>query len=268
MTTVSLHHRPSTQLLNRYYQTGLVSIDGDTASKLDDFTALSSEIAKATPSLTDMNDYNPSNTAAQQCPTVGSEWQAASALPPTPNSELCGCMQKALTCNVAKSVNDDDIGDLFSTVCGLSKDACMGITNDPKKGTYGAYGMCNPREQIGWALNAYYEQQQSAGNGASACDFSGSAGTQSAVKPTGNCADLIKQAGAQGTGTVTAVPTAIGTGSSGGSGSGGSSGSSGSASGSPGSANLVSIPSFAFGALQMGLYVAVAVLSGVAMIWL
>lgn len=252
---------------------GLVSIDGNSASKLSDFTALSSQLAKATPSLTSMNDYNPSNTAAQQCPTVGSDWQAASALPPVPNSELCGCMAKALTCTVDKSVSDDDIGDLFSTVCGLSKDACAGITNDPKQGTYGAYGMCNPREKLGWALNAYYEEQSSKGNAASACDFKGSATTQSAVKPTGNCSALVKQAGAQGTGTVTAVPTAIGSGSSA-SGSGGNSGSSGSGSssssgtGSPsGSAGIV-VPSVGLGALQMGLYLAVAILSGAAMILL
>ena len=180
-------------------------------------------------------------------------------------------MEKALTCNVAKSVDDKDIADLFGTVCGLSKNACAGIQADASKGIYGAYGMCNGREQLGWALNAYYSEQLSGSNGgASACDFSGSATLQSAVTPTGQCSSLIKQAGGQGTGTVTAVPTG-GSSGSGGSGASGSSGSgssgSGSASGSPGAAGSVSAPSLNMG-FQLGAYIVVAMVSGVAMILL
>ncbi|RMZ89780.1 hypothetical protein DV736_g2989, partial [Chaetothyriales sp. CBS 134916] len=181
---------------------GLVTVSGNTVSTLADFNYLSSEIATISPSGVNSADYNPTNTAAASCPSVGTEWQAASALPPTPNAQLCDCMYSALTC-VPNDVSGDDVGDLFGIVCGLGKDVCAGITANATTGDYGAYGMCNSNQQLGWALNAYYDQQSASGNAASACDFSGSATTQSPTKPTGTCAALISQAGNNGQGTVT-----------------------------------------------------------------
>ena len=175
-------------------------------------------------------------------------------------------MDKALNCVPSSQINDKNIGDFFGLICGLSKSACAGIATNASTGDYGAYGMCNPMQQLGWALNSYYEQQLGAGNGASACDFSGSATTQAAVSPTGQCASLISQAGSAGTGTVTSAPTATG-GSSGGSSSGSSSGSgsssTGSSAGVPGQSALASLN---FGYLQMGLYVVCAVVAGTGMI--
>jgi len=246
-------------------------VDGNSASKLPDYTALSSQLALISPSGVNSASYSPSNSAAA-CPTVDSSWGAASALPPTPNSELCSCMDKALTCVPSSEVNTDNIGDFFGVLCGLGDGSqCDGIATNATSGDYGAYGMCDPMEQLGWALNAYYVQQQQAGNGASACDFSGSATTQAAVSPTGNCASLISQAGNAGTGTVTSAPT--GTGSSGGSGGSGgssSSGGSGSSSSSKGAAahGQSTVASLNFGSLQMGLYIVCAVFTGAGMILL
>ena len=177
-------------------------------------------------------------------------------------------MDKALNCVPSSQVNDDNIGDFFGLVCGLSKSACDGIAANATTGDYGAYGMCDPMQQLGWALNSYYEQQLAAGNGASACDFSGSATTQAAVSPTGQCSSLISQAGSGGTGTVTSAPTASGGSSGGSSGGGGSSSGSGSSStgssaGVPGQSALASLN---FGYLQMGLYVVCAVVAGAGMI--
>lgn len=232
-------------------------------SELPDYTALSIQLAAVTPSGVDAGSYTPTNTAPQACPTVDSSWQAVSALPPTPNQELCSCMDKALNCVPSSQVSNNTIGDLFGLVCGLSKNACAGIAANATTGDYGAYGMCNPMQQLGWALNAYYEEQLAAGNGASACDFSGSATTQAAVSPTGQCASLINQAGSGGTGTVTTAPTATG-GSSGGSGGSGSS-STGKSAGVPGQSTLASLN---FGYLQMGLYMVCAVVTGAGMILL
>lgn len=198
-------------------------------STLADFNALSSQIALISPTGVNSASYTPTNTVAASCPSVGPDWQAASALPPTPNEQLCECMFNALTC-VPNGVSTDDIGDLFGVVCGLGDNVCSGITANATLGNYGAYGMCNPEQQLGWALNTYYEEQLAAGNGASACDFSGSATTTSPTTPTGTCAELISQAGSGGTGTVTSAPS--GTGSSGGGSSGSGSSASGSSSGS------------------------------------
>ena len=222
------------------------------------------------PSGVNSNSYTPSHTAAQSCPTVGSDWEAATALPPTPNSDLCNCMYDALACVPSNQVSEDDIGTFFGLVCGLGNNVCAGIATNGTSGDYGAYGMCNSTQQLGWALDQYYLQQQASGNGASACDFSGSASTKAVVTPTGTCASLIQQAGSAGTGIVTSAPT--GTGSSGGSGSGSGSGSSGSGSSSSGSsfgvAGLSTMPSLNLGVLQIGVYLVCAFGAGAGMILL
>jgi len=167
-------------------------------------------------------------------------------------------MNDALKCVPSSQINTDNIGDFFGLVCGLSESACAGIAANATSGDYGAYGMCDPMQQLGWALNSYYEQQLAAGNGASACDFSGSATTQAATSPTGQCASLISQAGSAGTGTVTSAPTVTG-GSSGGSGSS----STGSSAGVPGQSTVASLN---FGYVQLGLYTVCAFIAGAGMI--
>ena len=247
---------------------GLVSVDGNSVSTLQDFSYLSAQIATVSPSAVNSASYTPTNSAAASCPSVGSAWQAASALPPTPNSELCSCMEEALVC-VPNDVAEDDIGTLFGYLCGVNDEVCAGITANATLGTYGSYGMCNPQQQLGWALNVYYNQQSASGNAASACDFSGSATTQKAVSPTGSCAALISQAGQNGQGTVTSAPTATGGSGSGSSASSASSGSSGSSGSSSSSAG---VPGFStpgsIGTLQIAVYVAVAFASGAGMILL
>ena len=169
-------------------------------------------------------------------------------------------MEKALTCVPSDRVTTDNVGDLFGLVCGLGKNVCAGINGNATTGSYGAYGMCDPLQQVGWALNAYYEQQVSAGNGASACAFSGSASTQAAHSPTGSCAALISQAGNGGTGTVTSAPSNTG----GGSGSNGGGSSSSSKGAAP--AAQASMPWLGWGALPMGVYVICAAVTGAGMI--
>lgn len=212
-------------------------------------------MASISPSGVNAGSYNPTNTQAAACPTTGSDWNAASNLPPTPNSELCDCMFKSLTC-VPNNVATDDVGKLFGIVCGLVDGVCDGIQANGSTGHYGAYGMCDPQQQLGFALNAYYQNQISAGNGASACGFSGSAKTQAAASPTGTCSGLIAQAGTAGTGTVTSQPTGTGSSSSG-------SGSTSSGAGVPG----VSFPSY-IGLMQIAVYLTVALVSGGGMILL
>ncbi|EHY55336.1 1 3-beta-glucanosyltransferase gel4 [Exophiala dermatitidis] len=238
---------------------GLVSVSGNSVSTLTDFENLSSQIAKVTPTGVKSSDYTPTNTKPAACPTVDADWKASSNLPPTPNKELCECMYNALTC-VPKDLDDDEVGDLFGIVCGLGSGTCDGITANGTTGKYGAYGMCNSQQQLGWALNNYYEQQVKAGNGASACDFSGSATTQSPTSPSGSCATLISQAGSAGTGTITSQPS--GTGSS-----GSSSGSSSSTKSHNAAAAGFSAPSY-IGTLQIALYVSMAFISGAGMILL
>lgn len=147
--------------------------------------------------------------------------------------------------------------DLYSTVCGYG--VCEGITGNATTGKYGAYSMCTTKQMLNWALNAYYEEQKEKGNGASACDFAGSATTTSTTSPTGTCSSLLKAVGTAGTGTVS-LSAAAGT-------STGDSGSSGSESSSAGVPGYMSYTA-TLGLGQLVVFVAVGVLSGTGMILL
>ena len=240
-----------------------MSVNGNSVSKLPDFDNLASQIAAVNPTGVSGASYNPSN-GAQACPTEDATWAVApTGLPPTPNEQLCECMYNALSCKPDNSVNSNNIGKLFGLVCGLSAAACEGIATNASAGNYGVFGMCNPQQQIGWALNDYYAEQTSAGNGNSACDFGGSATLTSAAQITGTCASLISQA-AGGTGTVTSAPTV--TGGSSGSSSSASSGSSSSSSGI--AAPMAHFTSVNVGFLQIAAYLLVAAGTGVGMILL
>lgn len=213
------------------------------------------------PSGVNSASYTPTNTVARSCPTTGSAWEAATALPPTPNQQLCSCMLPALSCVAKPNGNDTAVQSLFAEVCGLFQGVCNGITANATTGVYGAYSMCNATEQLSWAFNAYYQNQKGTQNN-DACDFNGAATTQAAASPTGSCAALISQAGSAGTGTVTSVPS--GTGSGGG--SGGSSSSSTAT--KKGAAGMVTVPSFSFGMLSLGIYVMAAAMVGAGMVLL
>lgn len=236
---------------------GLVEVDGNSVKPNDDFSALSKQIAKATPSGVKMDAYNPTNTAAAKCPTVNTEWGAESTpLPPVVNANLCSCMMDTVGCVVTDDVDEKDYGKLFGTVCGFKDgEYCSGVNKNTTNGPFGAYGMCAPKEQLAFALNAYYEGQKKASD---ACDFKGSATVKKAASTTAaNCASLMSQAGKDGTGTVAGGATAAGSGAS-----GSSTGSKGAA--APG----ITVSHVQVGILGISLYVLGALGSGMAMIFL
>ncbi|GAD93947.1 beta-1,3-glucanosyltransferase [Paecilomyces variotii No. 5] len=231
---------------------GVVSIEGDTIHTLTDFPYLSSQMAKAHPTGTNMAAYTPTATVNAACPTINATWQAGTVLPPTPDKELCSCMSESVTCRPKSGLSGKHVGNLLGIVCGLSEKACTGITGNATTGTFGAFSMCDANDQLAWALNAYYGEQKKAGNGASACEFKGSASSRSAPKPSGTCADLLSAAGGFGTGTVTAEAT----------GTGRSKPSKGVAASSMYTAQTITIPSVA----QIGLYLLCAFGTGMGMV--
>jgi 1,3-beta-glucanosyltransferase GAS1 len=236
---------------------GLVTVSGDTVSKLPDFTALSKQLAKATPSSTASSAYKVTNTAAQACPATGTAWAASSNLPPIANSDLCSCMVSSLSCVANKGLSGNETASLFSTVCGLDNSACNGIASNGTTGVYGAYSMCDAYSQLSFAMDQYYSTQ---GKASTACDFNGNAKTQSGSSSS-SCKALLNQAGTAGTGTVTTAPT--GTGSS-----SGTSSSSSSTTTKKSAAGAVIVPRFDMGLLQLSAYLVVAGAAGAGMILL
>ncbi|KAI9844456.1 MAG: 1,3-beta-glucanosyltransferase gas1 [Sclerophora amabilis] len=235
---------------------GLVSVEGDgSVSKLEDFEALSSQIAKATPTGVNSASYSPTNTKLRACPTTGPSWNASSELPPTPNQELCSCMMQSISCGPKPGLSDEETGELFGQVCGASEEACTGIAHDGSKGVYGAYSMCNSTEQLAWVLNAYYNESR-ASNRDRACDWDGQAQERNPGTLSGSCNELLGQAGDSGDGQVTSAPTATGAASP------------GAAATTTAAAGAITVPTFGLGLLQLGAYVGVALLTGAGMILL
>jgi len=241
---------------------GLVSVSNGAATKLPDFTALSSQLAIASPSSTAESAYTVVNTAAQACPTVDANWGASSNLPPIANADTCTCMLNSLSCVAKTGMSGAAIADLFNYICGNDNNACIGINSSAITGTYGAYSMCDSYHQLSFAMNGYYNDNKKA---ASACDFNGNATTQ-AASTASSCSSVLSAAGSAGTGSVTVVPTAAGSGS--GSGSGSSTGSGSSQSSSKSAAGGITIPQFDMGLLQLGVYVVAAMMTGAGMVLL
>jgi 1,3-beta-glucanosyltransferase GAS1 len=105
---------------------------------------------------------------------------------------------------VSASVDEEDYGDLFGTVCGLGDgNVCAGIAANASTGDFGAYGMCNDEEKLSFVFDRYYVSQNQARD---ACDFQGAAKLQDPQEAEGECAALLDQAGEDGTGNVDSRP--------------------------------------------------------------
>lgn len=220
---------------------------------MTDFSYYSKQIATASPSSTNKASYTPTNTVLQTCPTKGTNWDAvASPLPPTADDTLCGCVYDAAACVPDSSLSTAKLGKLLGVVCGYTD--CSGIDSNGTTGKYGAYSMCGVKDQLAFALDKYYGEQD---NAASACSFSGSASTKATTAATGACSSQIKQAGTAGTGTVTTEATATG-----------DSGSSSSTSTSSSGASGIIHPASSFGSFQIAAYIATALFTGMGMILL
>ncbi|KAK4191307.1 family 72 putative glycoside hydrolase [Podospora australis] len=162
---------------------GLVSVSGNSATKLKDFGALETRMASVTPSSVEAAAYTPTNSPAA-CPPLASTWKVkGESLPPTPDASLCDCMYRSLACAPAKNTKPKDYGAIFGYVCEQNPEACEGINGNTTSGQYGLYSMCSAEQKLGFVLNEYYNSQKQA---ASACDFKGQAAIKN-VDVNNNC---------------------------------------------------------------------------------
>ncbi|RFU80829.1 glycoside hydrolase family 72 [Trichoderma arundinaceum] len=231
---------------------GLVTLKGNSVTKLKDFSALQTQVTKADPKGVDESDYKPVNKPAS-CPALTDDWQAGSNLPPVPDQSLCTCMQNSLSCVRSDDLDTKDYGEIFGFICGKNPKVCAGINGDAANGVYGAYSMCDDSAKLDYVLDTYYQSQSKA---ASACDFNGQAQVVNA-KPASSCSAALASAAAINKQAATAT-SPVGGGSTADSDS--STSSSAAVAGRP-VAHLLSM-----GEMSMALYMGVAMLVGASMI--
>lgn len=174
---------------------GLVSIKDGKVSTLKDFNYLSSEMADINPTLASADDV--SSMTVTTCPGTAANWKASTNLPPTPDEEVCECMENSLSCVVDDEVDEDDYSDLFDYVCSYVE--CGGINGNGTTGEYGAYSPCEAKQKLSYVLNLYYLDHDSK---STACDFDGSASLKDDASTASSCSAYLKSAGSSGLGTV------------------------------------------------------------------
>ncbi|KAI2607810.1 carbohydrate-binding module family 43 protein [Hypoxylon sp. NC1633] len=228
---------------------GLVKVSGNSATPMKNYGVLQSKLAAVKPSSTSMGSYNPTNSPAA-CPGISENWKAADVLPPTPDTSLCDCMAKSVSCVPSDDLAEKEYGDIFGYICENDPTACAGIKQDEEKGVYGPYGMCNAKDQLAHVLNAYYTNQKSA---SSACNFNG------AAKVVSGSTDSSCKAALDKANSAVAVAATATAGSASGSSTGGS---------TPNAAapsSVRSTPFMTMGDMAIGLYMVVAMGVGAGM---
>ncbi|KAK1573200.1 glycolipid anchored surface protein [Colletotrichum navitas] len=257
--TTALYETPMTDVFSggivyMYFEEandyGLVQVTNGKATTMKNYDVLASRVLAATPAAVEMNSYQPTNKPAE-CPPVASTWEVnGDALPPTPDSSLCDCMVKSLSCTPKSGITADAIGDIFGYICGADPKSCNGINTNTTTGVYGAYSMCNDEQKLAFVLDTYYKAQKSA---STACDFNGQAQVVTPASDS-SCKAALASASAANSAAATATAPVSSTGS------GGSSASGNAAAGSPYQ------PMFNFAGFAVGAYLVAAGAIGAAMV--
>ncbi|CAG8952520.1 hypothetical protein HYFRA_00009624 [Hymenoscyphus fraxineus] len=232
---------------------GVVTIKDGQAIKHPRFEALKKQMTAVNPKNTPASEYNIVNTKPSDCPT-SSTWKASSNLPPIANSEACDCMVASLTCTANSGLTGNQTAELFASVCGMDPKACAGIQANGTTGVYGAYSMCTGSQQLSWAFDQYYKNQNRA---STSCSFNGNAKLQTG-SVSSSCTALLAEAGSDGLGKVKTPPTSAG--QTAGGANGGST--------SKAAAGALTVPAFNFGMLSLGAYVVAAGMAGMGMVLL
>jgi hypothetical protein len=186
-----------------------VSTGISTVSTLSNFNSLASQFAMATPSPTNSQSYNGNGQIQKACPTMDTQWNAGTVLPPTPNNEVCACMISSLECIANSSINYS--ASAFATLkinaanaaCGSGNGLCDATMANGTMGTYGAYSSCTSVQVLSWLYNEFYIINN---RNASFCGLKGEGIVQKTFPTNSTCNDILEQAGPRGTNTITSLP--------------------------------------------------------------
>jgi hypothetical protein len=218
---------------------GIVAIVGNNVNAGPEFTAMSIQMASVHPSSTSMSDYTPTSPIPTACKSqlaVASSAGFASSipsttipiatnLPPRPDDRLCECMMGSLDC-VAKQkftpgsywldsepferrIAYSSERELVQSACGRNASWCLGSETNSNTGQYGAFSVCNSTERGSWILDQMYKASN---KDPSVCTSTGGVlvGVANPVAQLDDCRAILRQAGPQGTGTITYSSLPIG----------------------------------------------------------
>ena len=157
---------------------GLVSVSGNTVTTRPDWQALKRQLANTTSAPTGAPAGTNASPDYQTCRGGTTNFPASTELPPTPNPQLCSCLENnAFSCilNQAAFNSPNVIGTLTGQACSYLSErggSCDPILADGESGTYGNYSFCTSGQRLEWAMSQYYEIT---GFNAQSCDFAGNA---------------------------------------------------------------------------------------------
>ncbi|KAF2848976.1 carbohydrate-binding module family 43 protein [Plenodomus tracheiphilus IPT5] len=133
-------------------------------------------VAKATPSSTSADNYNPTNSPPS-CPELSSSWEVnRKVLPFTTDRDLCECIHKPASCSPSSRLNSSDYGEIFGFICVESSSACAGINTNTTTGVYRAYSMCNDTQKLAASSNAWAATATAASTASSGAGAGGDGG--------------------------------------------------------------------------------------------
>lgn len=148
---------------------GLVEIDkSGSVHELEDFKYLQRAYKDTTPHGTTKEKYlRDTNFAISaqsiECPVEASAanspniWKASIEMPPSPNAEICQCLEQTLPCFVAPFSSGWNYQDHFDYAC--SQVDCSDITTDGERGIYGEFSYCLPEQKLALQISKMYHMR-------------------------------------------------------------------------------------------------------------
>lgn len=147
-------------------QYGLVKVDENgSVQELEDFKYLQNAYRSSLPHGTPKEEYLKDNSIAiskqsLECPNevsaadIHNTWKASAELPPTPNTDVCNCLEQVLPCLVSPFNSNWNYQDHFDYAC--SQVDCSDISADGEKGIYGEFSYCLPEQKLALEISKMY----------------------------------------------------------------------------------------------------------------
>jgi hypothetical protein len=204
-------------IIGTYSIAGLVDIKGNNVLPNAGFFALSSRFGAIKSSSSKMQDYIPTEAALPLCNKIiinnvryadhnGTfNEEIAPKFPGKPYQRLCSCMMETLHCTLNNKTSPATAKKKFNEICEDNVDNCRAINFRAKQGEFGSYAGCVQQERVSWQFNQNFVK--GTWNATDCISSGGEVQTPSPTEETSECGVLLRQAGPEGTGTITYTPT-------------------------------------------------------------